>query len=58
MVDMSDSAKECVAKVRVTRPTLAAWKRAAKTSGMTLSDWIRRRVDGVQNIEVAQPKAG
>ncbi len=55
---MSDSAKECVAKVRVTKPTLAAWKRAAKTSGMTLSDWIRRRVDGVQNIEVAQPKVG
>lgn len=48
--------KERTAKVRVTKATLDEWRRAAKSAGLTLSEWVRLRCDGVRTINVPAPK--
>lgn len=38
----------------VDAPTRKAWERAASESGLTLSEWVRIRCNGVQ-VEAAPP---
>ncbi len=47
--------KDVQLKIMVDRATKAAWDKAAKQSGLTLSEWMRIRCNGIQ-IE-AQPPA-
>lgn len=43
-------------KVRVSPRTLARWSEAAAQSGIPLSQWVRLRVDGIDELEIVHAK--
>ncbi len=48
--------KAHIAKVRIDEDTLKRWEAAANRSGLTLSAWMRLRIDGVEQVEVVTPR--
>lgn len=42
--------------LRLPADTATAWRRQAKAAEITLSDWVRRRVDGGHAVPAAKPR--
>lgn len=41
--------------IRLPKARLAAWRAAAAAAGVTVSEYVRRRVDGVETITIEAP---
>ena len=47
--------KTKIAQIRISRADRERWQAAAGKSGLSLSEWIRRRCRGDSEIKVAAP---
>jgi len=48
---LADVPKDATFLLRLSADELAAWRAAADAAGLKLSEWVRRRCNGVQRIE-------